>query len=115
MQHALWREAIAIVEDNIADAKTVDECVKYSFGMRLPVLGPLENADLVGTDLTLAIHDYLLKYLSGASQPSPLLKRLVEQNDLGFKTGKGFQSWSDDGMAAVQKRLHTHLIDAIKI
>lgn len=35
MQHALWREAIYIVEQGIADPRTVD-AVKYSFGLRLP-------------------------------------------------------------------------------
>ena len=29
MQHALWREAISIVEQGIADPKTVDDAVKY--------------------------------------------------------------------------------------
>ena len=32
MQHALWREAISIVERGIADAATVDKAVRYSFG-----------------------------------------------------------------------------------
>ena len=49
LQHALWREAIALVENGICDAETVDTVVKASFGRRLAVLGPLENADLVGT------------------------------------------------------------------
>ncbi len=60
LQHALWREAIALVADGVCDAKTVDTVVKASFGRRLAVLGPLENADLVGTDLTLAIHETVL-------------------------------------------------------
>ena len=50
LQHALWREAIALVADGVCDAATVDTVVKASFGRRLGVLGPLENADLVGTD-----------------------------------------------------------------
>ena len=66
MQHALWREAISIVENGIADAETVDMAVKYSFGLRLPQLGPLENADMVGTDLTLSIHEYILPHLESA-------------------------------------------------
>ena len=45
----LWREAIALVAEGVCDAKTVDDVVKSSFGARLAVLGPLENADLVGT------------------------------------------------------------------
>src|ERR1700745_4360182 len=51
LQHALWREAVALVEHGICDAQTVDAVIKASFGRRLAVLGPLENADLVGTDL----------------------------------------------------------------
>ncbi len=57
LQHALWREAISLVENGVCDAETVDIVVKNSFGRRLAVLGPLENADLVGTDLTLEIHE----------------------------------------------------------
>ncbi|MBW1913224.1 MAG: 3-hydroxyacyl-CoA dehydrogenase family protein, partial [Deltaproteobacteria bacterium] len=53
LQHALWREAISIVENGIADAAEVDEAVKNSFGLRLPVLGPMETADMAGLDLTL--------------------------------------------------------------
>ncbi len=60
LQHALWREAISLVENGICDAATVDAVIKASFGRRLAVLGPLENADLVGTDLTLAIHNTVL-------------------------------------------------------
>ncbi|MDA1239036.1 MAG: 3-hydroxyacyl-CoA dehydrogenase family protein, partial [Proteobacteria bacterium] len=52
LQSALWREAISLVENGICDAEAVDTVVKESFGRRLAVLGPLENADLVGTDLT---------------------------------------------------------------
>ena len=110
LQHALWREAISIVEQGIADAATVDECVKYGFGLRLPVLGPMENADLVGTDLTLAIHDYILRHIERSSEPSQMLKDLVDRGDLGFKSGQGFQSWSPEEIEATHKRLKTYLL-----
>jgi 3-hydroxybutyryl-CoA dehydrogenase len=66
LQHALWREAFALVDAGVCDAETVDTVVKQSFGLRLPVLGPAENADLVGLDLTLAIHEYVLPHLDRA-------------------------------------------------
>jgi 3-hydroxybutyryl-CoA dehydrogenase len=113
MQHALWREAISIVENGIADAGTVDMAVKYSFGLRLPQLGPLENADMVGTDLTFSIHDYILPYLESSSKPSPLLKGLRDKGDLGFKTGKGFRSWTPEETEAVRDELNTYLIKAL--
>ncbi|MCJ7593435.1 MAG: 3-hydroxyacyl-CoA dehydrogenase NAD-binding domain-containing protein [Desulfobacterales bacterium] len=114
LQHALWREAISIVEKGIADAATVDECVKFGFGLRLPILGPLENADMVGTDLTLAIHDYILKHLESSPEPSPLLKKKVEQGDLGFKTGLGFQAWSPEEVERSRARLQEYLLRVTK-
>ena len=115
LQHALWREAISIVENGIADAATVDEAVRMGFGLRLPVLGPLENADMVGTDLTMAIHDYILPHLENSPKPSPLLVEHVKKGELGFKSGKGFQTWSPEQIEASRKRLSSYLIDSYSI
>ncbi len=114
LQHALWREAISIVERGIADPATVDECIKFGFGLRLPVLGPLETADMVGTDLTLAIHNYILKYIESSPEPSPLLKKKVEEGDLGFKSGRGFQEWTPEEAQKSRKRLQEYLLKVTK-
>ena len=110
LQHALWREAISIVDQGIADAATVDEVIKNGFGIRLPVLGPLETADMVGLDLTLQIHDYILRHLDRSTGPASVLKEKVRQGDLGFKTGRGFQEWSEESIEECRKRLMEHLI-----
>jgi 3-hydroxybutyryl-CoA dehydrogenase len=114
LQHALWREAISIVEHGIADPDVVDEVVKHGFGLRLPVLGPLENADLVGLDLTLAVHDYLFKHLEASPHPSPLLVERVAAGELGFKSGRGFRQWSPPEMARVRSGLEKHLLRVLK-
>ena len=114
LQHALWREAVSIVEHGIADAATVDECIKFGFGLRLPALGPMENSDMVGNDLVLAIHDYLLKHLESSPDPSPLLLEKVEKGDLGFKSGRGFQSWSEEDIEASRKNLQQYLLKVVK-
>jgi 3-hydroxybutyryl-CoA dehydrogenase len=114
LQHALWREAIALVEAGVCDAETVDTVVKAGFGRRLPVLGPLENADLVGTDLTLAIHQIVLADLSRATGPSPYLERLVAEGRLGMKTGQGFRRWDAASAAAVRDGLRRHLQRALE-
>jgi 3-hydroxybutyryl-CoA dehydrogenase len=114
LQHALWREAISIVEKGIADAETVDECIRFGFGLRLPVLGPMENTDMVGTDLVLAIHDYILKHLESSPTSSPLLRKLVKQGDFGFKSGRGFQEWPKKKAEKSRKRLQEYLLDTIK-
>ncbi|MBU3099506.1 MULTISPECIES: 3-hydroxyacyl-CoA dehydrogenase family protein [Clostridium] len=113
LQHALWREAISIVERGIADAATVDEAIKFGFGLRLPILGPMENADMVGTDLTLSIHSYILKHLENSTEPSPLLKEKVKQGNIGFKTGKGFQEWTSEQVKESNDGLREYLIKVL--
>jgi 3-hydroxybutyryl-CoA dehydrogenase len=109
LQHALWREAIALVEHGICDAETVDAVIKASFGRRLAVLGPLENADLVGTDLTLAIHQTVLPDIEHRPAPSPYLEALVAKGRLGFKSGEGFRTWSAEAQAALRAKVLQHL------
>jgi 3-hydroxybutyryl-CoA dehydrogenase len=109
LQHALWREAIALVENGICDAETVDAVIKASFGRRIGVLGPLENADLVGTDLTLAIHEIVLPAIDSRPGPSPYLQKLVADGKLGFKSGEGFRKWSAEDQAALRAKVFAHL------
>ena len=111
LQHALWREAISIVENGIADAATVDEAIKNGFAIRLPILGPIENADMVGLDLTLSIHDYILKHLESSPNPSKLLVDKVKAGNLGFKTGLGFQQWTPEQIKESRTRLTEYLIE----
>jgi 3-hydroxybutyryl-CoA dehydrogenase len=115
LQHALWREAISIVEHGIADAATVDEAIKNSIGIRLAVLGPVENADMAGLDLILAIHNTVLKDLEASPNPSPLLQEKVKKGELGFKSGKGFyDKWTQEDIARVRGNLLKYLIDYSK-
>ncbi len=109
LQHALWREAISLVENGICDAKSVDTVIKASFGRRLAVLGPLENADLVGTDLTLDIHENVLFDLESRQGPSPYLQSLIDNGRLGMKSGEGFQSWTKEEAQSVRDRVARHL------
>ncbi len=109
LQHALWREAISLVEHGICDAETVDTVVKASFGRRIAVLGPLENADMVGLDLTQAIHETVLPAIDSRPAPSPLLKQLIDQGKLGFKSGEGLRKWSPDEQAALRLKVLRHL------
>ena len=112
LQHALWREAIAMVAEGICDAETLDQCVKTSFGLRLAVLGPLENADLVGLDLTLDIHRTIMPALDRHDRPHALLEQLVSTGHTGVATHAGFRSWTDAQIAAIRERLVRHLLAA---
>lgn len=109
LQHAMWREAINLVETGVCSAADVDTVVNTSFGRRLSVLGPMANADLVGTDLTLDIHENILADLDNRPAPSPLLRDLVEAGKLGMKSGEGFQNWTPEQADEVRQRVAAHL------
>jgi 3-hydroxybutyryl-CoA dehydrogenase len=109
LQHALWREAFAIIDEGICDPATVDEVIRNGFGLRLPILGPVETADMIGLDLTLAIHNYILKYINADPTPSTTLQAKVEAGELGFKSGSGFLEWSSSDISASRQRLANYL------
>jgi len=110
LQHALWREAISIVEHGIADAATVDTAIKNSFGLRLPQLSALENSDLVGTQLTWNIHNYVLPHIEDSHEPSPLLKKMLDEGKMGFKSGEGFYKWTQEEIDKCNADLNAYLI-----
>jgi 3-hydroxybutyryl-CoA dehydrogenase len=112
LQHALWREAISLVERGICDAETVDIVVKASFGRRIAVLGPIENSDLVGTDLTLAIHQHVLPDIESRPGPSPLLEQMIAEGKMGFKSGEGFRVWPPEAQAEIRAGMVAHLKEA---
>lgn len=114
LQHALKREAIALVANGVCDAATVDEVVKRGFGQRLAVLGPLEQSDLVGLSLTKSIHDTLMPDIDATPVTHPYLETLISQGFLGMSTGKGFYDWTPEAAQAVRDRLAQFLANQSK-
>jgi 3-hydroxybutyryl-CoA dehydrogenase len=114
LQHALKREAIALVAAGVCDAETIDEVVKSGFGARMAVLGPMEQSDLVGLDLTLDIQNVLLKDLDRSTEPAQFLKDKVASGKLGMRTGEGFRKWTPESADAVRERLRRFLAEQAK-
>jgi len=114
LQHALKREAIALVAAGVCDAETLDRVVKEGFGARLSVLGPLEQSDLVGLDLTLAIHEVLIADLDRTPGPHPYLRARVAAGETGMAAGRGFRAWTPQEADAVKTRLDRHLVAAAR-
>jgi 3-hydroxybutyryl-CoA dehydrogenase len=111
LQHAMKREAIALVASGVCDAETIDTVVREGFGARTAVLGPLEQTDLVGVDLTLDIADVLYKDLDATPGPHPFLREKVKAGKLGMKTGEGMRKWTPEQAEAVRGRLSRFLAE----
>ena len=115
MQHALFREALSIIEQDIADPQDVDDAIKYGFGMRLGICAPVEVMDMGGLDLTYNIHEYLFPHLENAVTPSKLLTENIAKGNLGFKTGQGLMTWSEEQVKEANKELTEGLIKVARV
>ena len=114
LQHAMKREAIALVAAGVCDAETIDTVVKEGFGARTAVLGPMEQSDLVGLNLTLDIAEVLYQHLDRTPGPHPFLRDKVDSGKLGMKTGEGLRSWTPQAADAVRERLSRFLAEQAK-
>ena len=114
LQHAMKREAIALVAAGVCDAETIDTVVKAGFGARTAVLGPMEQTDLVGTNLTLDIAEVLYADLDRTPGPHPYLRAIVAAGKLGMKSGEGLRKWAPGAADAVRERLSRFLADQAK-
>lgn len=107
LQFALYKEALAIVEEGLATVEDVDTVVSNSFGYRLPLFGPIAVGDMAGLDVYLAAFGTLEEQYGARFRAPRSLAEMVEHGDLGIKSGGGFRQVSTDaamGLAAYRDR-----------
>ena len=109
LQHALKREAIALVADGVCDAATLDKVVREGFGARLGVLGPLEQSDMIGLQLTLDCHEVLLPHLDNTPGAHPFLREKIAKGETGMAVGKGFRAWTEEEADGVRRRFQDYM------
>tara|TARA_Y100000588_G_C14178080_1_gene892328 strand:+ start:570 stop:1505 length:936 start_codon:yes stop_codon:yes gene_type:complete len=111
IQAAALREALALVEEGVATPQEVDTVIKTSIGRRWAVAGVFEIAEISGLDLKLAIVEQLFPSIASTREVSHLLRDKVAQDELGFKTGKGFYEWTPQAAEALRQRIAQALIE----
>ncbi len=79
--------------------------IKSGSGARMAVLGPMQQSDLVGLDLTRAIHEVLLHDLDCSQGPRPFMVDLIDGGKLGMDAGEGFRKWTPEQANQVRARL----------
>lgn len=115
IQHALMREAFACIDQGLASAEDVDAAVRYCFGFRYVAAGPITQKELAGLETQLAAGATIYPSLCNSPDPSPTLARLVAENRLGPKTGRGFRDWPEDVTAKERARYERALLAALRI
>jgi 3-hydroxybutyryl-CoA dehydrogenase len=114
IQHAMFREAIHLIEEGVAVPEDIDRVVMSSLGPRYSMIGPMEYLDSVGLDLNVAIHSYLLKELAADKEPQRVLRKKYDRGDYGAKTGRGFYDWSKKSLEEMTARQNKRFIDRLK-
>jgi 3-hydroxybutyryl-CoA dehydrogenase len=93
IQHAMYREIYHLIDQGIATAETVDLAVRFGFGFRYPILGPVVSRDIHGLPVHLAVAKQIYPTLHNGTTPSRKLRQLVKDGHHGVRTGRGFYSW----------------------
>ena len=114
IQHAMVRECMKIVADGIATAEDVDLAVKAGVGLRFPVYGVYEHADLVGLELVKAVQDYVVPDLSIVRGASPIHNEKIAKGETGAKVGKGFLEWPAGKAEEVRARRDAFLMQFLR-
>jgi 3-hydroxybutyryl-CoA dehydrogenase len=109
LQHALSREAFAMIDEGIASAQDVDAAVRFGFGFRFLAAGPVLQRDHAGLEIHCAAAATIYPSLNNSAEPSQALQTRVAQGHLGMKSGEGFFTWTPERIAAERERYDTKL------
>ncbi|MBK9255208.1 MAG: 3-hydroxybutyryl-CoA dehydrogenase [Saprospiraceae bacterium] len=89
-----YSESIRILEEGIADYKSIDNILKTKGGFRM---GPFELMDFIGHDVNFKVTKSVWEgfFHEPRYQPSLTQQRLVDAGYLGRKSGKGFYDYKN--------------------
>jgi 3-hydroxybutyryl-CoA dehydrogenase len=93
IQHAMYREIYHLIDEGIASVETIDLAVRFGFGFRYWMLGPVVSRDIHGLPVHLAVSKQLYPTLHNGKTPSRKLRQLVKDGHHGVRTGRGFYTW----------------------
>ena len=107
LQFALWREALALVEEGICDPEDVDTCLEYSFCPRYTSIGIFEHFDNGGLALNAATCRNIWPILSNRTDIPDFMKKLMEEGKMGprSESSQGFYDWNGVDMKQFSERV----------
>ncbi len=114
LQMALLREALWLVENEVASAEDVDKAISAGLGRRWATTGVLHVLEVAGWDLISSVAADVFPSLSNADDPS-LLREMVERGDSGVKAGKGFYEWTPKKAEDLRRRIAKGLVHIDKL
>jgi len=115
LQHALAREAFAMIDAGVATPEDVDAAVRFGFGFRFLAAGPVLQRDHAGIDVHCPAAATMYPSLAANTVPSRALTERFESGRFGMKTGEGFYKWTPESIAAERKRYDDLLMAGLRL
>jgi len=108
LQFALWREALALVEEGICDPADVDVCLNYSFSPRYTSIGIYEHFDNGGLELNRSGCNGIFPTLSTIKEAPPAVTDRIAKGETGprSESKKGFYDWNKKDYKDFQARVN---------
>ncbi len=114
LQMAVLREALWLVENEVASAEDVDRAISAGLGRRWATAGVLHVLEVAGWDLISRVAADVFPHLSNANDPT-LLHDMVERGEIGLKSGKGFYDWTPEKAEELRMRIAKGLVEIDKL
>jgi 3-hydroxybutyryl-CoA dehydrogenase len=115
IQHALMREALALVDAGIATPDDIDDAVRYSFGFRYAAVGPMTQKEISGWDGMANAAKEIYPSLSNIDAIPPSLAKLMAEGKTGIKAGEGFRKWNPEESKAINAQYTRRLKAAFDV
>ena len=114
LQMALLREALWLVQNEVASAEDVDKAINAGLRRRWATAGVLQVLEVAGWDLISRVAADVFPHLSNTDDPALLLE-MVERGDIGVKAGKGFYKWTPEKAEELRRRIAKGLVEIDKL
>ncbi|QOR66576.1 3-hydroxyacyl-CoA dehydrogenase family protein [Cytobacillus suaedae] len=115
LQAAVVREALYLLEQGIADARSIDSVIADGPGMRWAFDGPIQIADFGGLDIWEKVTGNLFPELDTRTTAPSSISEKVQSNKLGAKSGEGFYQYDREEVTLAAKERDRKLIKLLVI
>ena len=108
--YAILRECVSLVEKGVISPEELDTCFKWSLGLKLAVIGPMELLDVAGLDIYEAVAGYLNADLDNAAGVPSYIASRTRDKQLGMKTGRGIYEYAPERIQALRAARAARLV-----
>jgi 3-hydroxybutyryl-CoA dehydrogenase len=115
VQHAMLREAFALIDRGIASPEDIDAAVRFGFGFRYVACGPIRQRDFNGLAIHREAAAQIYPTLHRGARPARCLERLVRAGHVGVTAGRGFYRWDRARLARELRRYEERLGAALRL